>query len=78
MIILSRLALLIQEEPVEGEIYFEHREMFKILSHAIYWQYLFNKVFSGDDFGAFDYPSLIAIFGVNLPDPAGILDWLYL
>ena len=46
--------------------------MFKIFSHAINRQYLFGKSSPGDDFGSFGYSSLIAIFGVNLPDPAGI------
>jgi len=64
------LALLIQKEPVKGEIDLQHREMFKIFSHAINPQDFFDKSFPGDGFGTFGYPLLIAVFGINLPDPA--------
>jgi hypothetical protein len=66
------LALLIQKEPVKGEIDLQHREMFKIFSHAVDWHAFFDKSFPGDYFGSSGYSSLIVTFGVNLPDPAGI------
>jgi hypothetical protein len=72
LIVLGRLAVLIQKEPVEGEIDLQHREVFKILFGAINRQYLLDKIFPGDYFGAFGYPFLIAVFGVNLANPAGI------
>ena len=46
--------------------------MFEILLYAIYWQDFFDKGSPGDDFGAFGYAACIAIWGINLPDPAGI------
>ncbi len=72
MIVLSRLAVLIQKKPVEGEIDLQHREVMEILFNAICGQYLLDKSVPGDDFGAFCYSLLIAIRGINLTDPAGI------
>lgn len=46
--------------------------MFKILLDAINRQDFFDKGSPGDYSGSFGYSSLIAIFGVNLADPAGI------
>jgi hypothetical protein len=46
--------------------------VFKILLDAIYRQDFFDKSFPGDDFGAFGYSALIAVFGINLAEPAGI------
>jgi hypothetical protein len=44
--------------------------MFKILLYAFNWQYLFDKSFPGNDFGSFDCSALIAVWGVNLTNPA--------
>jgi len=46
--------------------------MFKILFGAIYRRDFFDKGFSGDYPGSLGCPPLIAVFGINLSDPAGI------
>jgi len=66
------LAILIQKEPVEGEVNLQDREMFEIFFYAINGEDFFDKVLSGDYFGTFGYPPLIGVSGINLSDPAGI------
>ena len=72
LIVLGRLAILIQEQPVKSEIYLQDLEMFEVLLHAIHGKNFFDKSSSANGFASLGQAASIAVLGVNLPDPAGI------
>ena len=72
LVVLGGLAVMIQKWPVKSEVEFQDRKMFEILLHTVNGEHCFGERFPGNDFRAFGYAAMVAVLGVNLPDPAGI------
>jgi hypothetical protein len=72
LVSLSRFAALVQERLVKGEVELQDRKVLEILPDAVNREDLLDKRPAGDDLRPSGDPPLIATWGIDLPEPAGV------